>query len=59
MRQIIASSIVWVQVEGYHRRVISLCESEREKVHDDGGNTLSVGKGKKKWAYNYLHGIYS
>ena len=24
------------------------CESEREKVHDDRGNTLSVGKGKKE-----------
>ena len=33
-----------------------LCESEREKVHDDRGNTLSVGKGKKNES---IIGIYS
>ena len=32
------------------------CESEREKVHDDRGNTLSVGKGKKNES---IIGIYS
>ena len=33
--------------EGYHSIVLYYpCESERENVHDDGGNTLSLGKGK-------------
>ena len=37
------------QVQGYHSiLLLYLCESEREKVHDDRGNQLSVGKGKSE-----------
>ena len=39
-----ARGLLNIQIHGYHREY-SLCESEIEKVQDDRGNQLSVGKG--------------